>query len=77
MKPNSLRLPIAASVRCGAGNVEGDFGRMHFEGELDAALLEFIEDRIPHAGEERVAVVDHLPGDRRERVEQVPDRDCR
>ena len=47
---------------------------MDLQRELDAALLEDVEDRVPALGEQLEAVVDHGVGDRRERVEQVPDR---
>src|SRR2546423_1436353 len=55
-------------------NVERDLGRMDFEGELDTALCEDIEDRVEPVGEELKAIVDHLARHRREAVEQVPDR---
>ena len=60
--------------RLGRVDVEGDLGRVDFQAELDAALLEDVEDRVPALGQELEAVVDHRVGDRRERVEQVPDR---
>ena len=58
----------------GRVDVEGDLGRVDLQAELDAALLEDVEDRVPALGQELEAGVDHRVGDRRERVEQVPDR---
>ena len=57
----------------GRVEVEGDLGRMHFQGELHAALAEHVEDRVEPLGQQLEAVVDHLRRDRREGVEQVPD----
>ena len=47
---------------------------MHFQAELDALFLERIENRRETLGEIRVTGVDHVLRDRRERVQQVPDR---
>ncbi len=47
---------------------------MDFQAELDALLLEDIENRRETLGEVRVAGVDHVLRDRRERVQEVPDR---
>ena len=44
----------------GGVDVEGDFGRMDFQRELDAALGEDVEDRVEALGEQLEAVVDHL-----------------
>src|SRR4051794_16966935 len=61
----------------GRVNVEGDLSGMDFQGELDAALGEDVEDWIEAIGKELETVVDHLAGDGREAVEQVPDRAAR
>ena len=50
----------------GRVDVEGDFRRMDFQGELDAAFGEDVENRIQALGEELEAVVDHLLRHRRE-----------
>ena len=36
----------------GGDQVEGDLGRMHFQGELHAALAKHVEDRIEPLGEQ-------------------------
>ena len=43
----------------GRVEVEGDLGRMHFQGELHAALAEHVENRIEPLGEQLEAGVDH------------------
>ena len=53
--------------------IEGDLGRVHFEGEFHATLAEHVEDRVPTLGQELKTGVDHGGRHRRERVEQVPD----
>src|SRR5262245_43461959 len=60
-----------------AVDVEGDLGRMHLEREADADLVELLQDRRPPGGEVAVAGLDHVLRDRREGVEQVPDRRAR
>ena len=74
LNPNSGRLPEGLQGPLGGVEVEGDLGRMDLQPEPDAALAEDVEDRVPALGEELEAGVDHRVGDRRERVEQVPDR---
>ena len=58
----------------GRVDVEGDLGRMDLQAELDAALLEDVEDRVPAVGQVLEPGLDHRVGDGWERVEQVPDR---
>ena len=74
LKPNSGRWSTAFEGSLGGVDVEGDLGRVDLQRELDAALLEDVEDRVPAVGEQLEAVVDGGVGHRRERVEQVPDR---
>src|SRR5580698_7639090 len=57
----------------GGGDVEGDLGRVNFQGEVDVDAVEFIQDRFPAAGEIFKAVLPVLLGSRREGVEAVPD----
>ena len=57
----------------GGGDVEGDFGRVHFEAEVDVVLLEDLEDGLPALGEiiEALLQVSLVSG--REGVNRVPD----
>ncbi len=61
----------------GAGDVERDLGRMHFERELHALLLELVEDGLEALGEILVAVLDLLRQVRREAVDEMPDATSR
>ncbi len=54
-------------------DVEGDLGRVHFQGELDSALPVNVENRIPTIGKQLEPIVDHLLRNGRERVVEVPD----
>src|SRR5436190_14577284 len=55
------------------GNVESDFGRVNFQREADAALLEDIEDRSEAFGKILVAGVNLSGQHRRKAVAKVPD----
>jgi len=57
----------------GRGPVERDLSRVYLQGELHAALVEHVQDRVPQLGEGLEAVLHHLVADGREAVEQVPD----
>ncbi len=54
--------------------VEGDLGGMHFERELHAAAVEFVEDRRPEPDNLRKAIVHHLIRGLRERIPEFPYR---
>ena len=68
-------LVVADGVKCalGGSDVEGDFGRVHFEAEVDVVLLEDLEDGLPALGEiiEALLQVSLVSG--REGVNRVPD----
>src|SRR5262245_9963213 len=68
-----LTMPDRFERSFGTVKVEGNFSRVNFQRETDAALGEDVENRIPTIGELLVTVVNHLLRHRRERVEQVPD----
>src|SRR5512143_3870522 len=53
--------------------VEGDLGRMDLQGELDALLVELVEDRRPEVEDRLVTGLDHLLGRGREGVPGLPD----
>src|SRR3989344_5848353 len=57
----------------GTCDVEGDLGRMDFQGKPDTQLSELVENRIPALGEILVAIVDVLRWHRREAVKGLPD----
>src|SRR5262245_39861119 len=57
----------------GGVDIEGDFGRVHLQRELYAALLEYVENRVPALGQQREASVDHRARHRRKIVHQMPD----
>ena len=67
--------PVADRLQGALGgvDVEGDLGRVDLQRELDAALLEDVEDRVPSVGEQLESVVDGGIRHRGERVEQMPD----
>jgi hypothetical protein len=58
----------------GRDDVERDLGRVDLEREDDVLALALGQDRAPCGGELRVAVLDLRLRDRREGVEEVPDR---
>ena len=74
LKPNSGRWLSRFESPLGRVDVEGDLGGMDFQGELDAALGEDVENRVEAIGEDLEAVVDHLRRRPAGTVEQVPDR---
>ena len=51
VKPNSSCRVQRRQRPAGGHQIEGDFRRMHFQGELHAALGENIEDRVPPLGQ--------------------------
>jgi hypothetical protein len=53
-------------------DIEGDFGRVDFQRELDTGCLELIEDRMESIGKELIAVVDHRLGHGGKGIIQVP-----
>ena len=57
----------------GGSDVEGDFGRVYFEAEVDVILLEDLEDRLPALGEIVVALLQVGLVGGREGVDRVPD----
>ena len=57
----------------GGGDVEGDFGRVHFEAEVDVVLLERLEDGLPALGEVVVTLLQVSLVGGREGVDGVPD----
>ena len=73
LKPNSSRRSSASRARSRRINVEGDFRRVDFEAEVDAAFLEDVQDGVPKFGQKLVALVDHFAGSGRKIVDQVPD----
>ena len=55
-----------------AGDIEGDFSRVHFKCEIHILLLEHIENRRPTVGEVLKACLDLTGHDGRKGINQVP-----
>ena len=57
----------------GRSDIEGDFGRVHFEAEVDVVLLKDFEDGLPALGEIVVTLLQIGLVGGREGVDRVPD----
>ncbi len=58
----------------GRGCIEGNLGRVNFEGEVDIDFFEYVKDGCPPISEVFVSIIQILLRGRRKGVEGVPDR---
>jgi len=73
IKAEALVVTNGLKGALGRSDVEGDFGRVYFEREVDVLLFKGRQDRLPALSEVIVALLQESLVGRREGVERVPD----